>query len=949
MSPLAFQVDPETVRRFDRPGPRYTSYPTAVEFHDGVGAAQYRERLAAADAVGAEAPLSLYVHIPFCAKHCSYCGCHVIATPKREVAASYLGYLGRELELVAAELPRRRVLAQMHWGGGTPTYLDPDQLAQLHALVTAHFELLPDAEIAVEVDPRVTTAAHLETLARLGFNRLSLGVQDFTPEVQEAIGRGQTFEQTQILMATARRLGFAEGINLDLVYGLPHQNEVTFRASLERVVELRPDRLALYSFAYVPWVRPNQKRIDQAALPARETKMALYLAALERLLAAGYEPIGMDHFALPDDELARAAREGRLDRNFMGYTVKPASTMIAFGVSGIGDVTGGFFARSEEAVALLPGSRRRRAADRARVSPRRRRSRPPVRDPAADVQLPCRQARRRSALRHRLRRVLRERARRSRRGRGRGVRDARRRRGDRRARGTPLRAQRLHVVRSLSRSEARFRPAGLLAHGLGAAAMKRVVVVGGGIAGLATAFELRQRADRVGGGLEVRVLEAAPRLGGNLRTEHVDGYRVEWGPNGFLDNVPATLDLVRRLGHGNDLVRADAAAARRFLFRDGRLHLLPSGPASFLASPLLSVAGRLRVLGEPLARKHPGGDETVFEFASRRIGREAAAVLVDAMVSGVFAGDSRRLSLASCFPKMAEMERVHGGLVRAMIARQRERRRARRRLAALGDTGASAGEPARHGGPASPGGTLTSFRGGIECFVAALAAALGDAVETSRPVRALERSGPRGWALATGDGSRVDADAVVLAVPAAQAAPLLAPLDDAVAALLRSIPSAPLAVVALAYDARALGSAPDGFGFLVPRGEALRILGCLCDSNIFPGRAPAGRVLLRAMIGGAHDPGAGELSDGELVATASAEVARAMGFQATPERHWIFRHRAGISQYTVGHGERLGAIRSRLGAWPGLSLTGQSYFGISMNACVERAPAVADELLAALA
>lgn len=340
--------DPEVVQRFDRPGPRYTSYPTAVEFHDGVGESAYREHLARANREHAGEPLSLYIHIPFCAKHCSYCGCHVIATPKREIAREYLDYVGRELELVAALLPERRRLIQMHWGGGTPTYLEPEQLQQLYALVTRHFELLPDSERAIEVDPRVTTTAHLEALAGLGFNRLSFGVQDFTPAVQAAIGRGQTFEQTKTLMESARRVGFADGINLDLVYGLPLQTEATFRDSLDLVTELRPDRLAIYSFAFVPWIRPNQKKIDQADLPAREAKMALYFAALEKLLDAGYEPIGMDHFALPGDELARAARAGRLDRNFMGYTVKPSNAMIAFGVSGIGEVEGGFFANEKK-------------------------------------------------------------------------------------------------------------------------------------------------------------------------------------------------------------------------------------------------------------------------------------------------------------------------------------------------------------------------------------------------------------------------------------------------------------------------------------------------------------------------------------------------------------------------------------------------------------------------
>jgi oxygen-independent coproporphyrinogen-3 oxidase len=342
MNELRFHVDPELVRRFDRPGPRYTSYPTAVEFHEGVTEVDYRRHLEQA-AARPDDPLSLYVHIPFCKKHCSYCGCHVIATPRHEIARDYLGDVRRELALAAEPLGARRKIVQMHWGGGTPTYLEPDELEQLHAHVTDRFELVPGAEVAIEVDPRVTTRAQLETLARLGFNRLSMGVQDFTPEVQEAIGRGQTFDETRALVEAAREVGFHEGINLDLVYGLPLQSERSFHDNLDRLLELRPDRLALYSFAYVPWIRPNQKRIDAAQLPVRDEKLALYLAALTRLVAAGYEPIGMDHFALPGDELARAARAGRLDRNFMGYTVKPASTMIAFGVSGIGEVAGGFF------------------------------------------------------------------------------------------------------------------------------------------------------------------------------------------------------------------------------------------------------------------------------------------------------------------------------------------------------------------------------------------------------------------------------------------------------------------------------------------------------------------------------------------------------------------------------------------------------------------------------
>jgi oxygen-independent coproporphyrinogen-3 oxidase len=338
-----FTVDEGLLRRFDKPGPRYTSYPTAVEFHDGVGAAEYEATLAAADAAGADAPLSLYMHLPFCEHRCLFCGCHVVITKKRDVAAEYLEYLKREIDLVAARLPRRRSVVQLQWGGGTPTYFSPAQLRDLFDYTAERFTMAPGAEIAVEVDPRVTTREHLDTLVSVGFNRLSLGVQDLTPEVQRTITRNQDLEQTRLLVEEARAAGFTEGINIDLIYGLPRQRLETFERSLGQAIDLGPDRVAVYSFAYVPWIRGHQKKLDKADLPSPDLKFRLYLAATERFLDAGYEPIGMDHFALPGDELARAARERRLHRNFMGYTVQPASDMLAFGVSGIGDVQGGYF------------------------------------------------------------------------------------------------------------------------------------------------------------------------------------------------------------------------------------------------------------------------------------------------------------------------------------------------------------------------------------------------------------------------------------------------------------------------------------------------------------------------------------------------------------------------------------------------------------------------------
>jgi oxygen-independent coproporphyrinogen-3 oxidase len=330
----------DLLRQYDRPGPRYTSYPTAVEFNSTFDESAYRARVEAAAAL-TDAPLSLYVHLPFCEARCSYCGCMVIITQKREVAARYLEYLEREVGMLAAALGSRRRVVQHHWGGGTPTYLTPPQIQRLHDVVSRHFDFDPDAERAIEIDPRVTTREQLVLLRRLGFNRLSMGVQDFTPAVQEAINRHQTEAQTRELYACAREIGF-DSINVDLIYGLPGQGLDSFRRTLDSVVEMRPERIAVYSYAHVPWLRPHQKAIDVTRLPDAGLKFELFGAAIETFLGGGYAPIGMDHFALPGDELAVAARERRLHRNFMGYTTRPAPDMFGVGVSAIGDVRGAF-------------------------------------------------------------------------------------------------------------------------------------------------------------------------------------------------------------------------------------------------------------------------------------------------------------------------------------------------------------------------------------------------------------------------------------------------------------------------------------------------------------------------------------------------------------------------------------------------------------------------------
>lgn len=338
--PVSREVTAELLRTHDREGPRYTSYPTAVEFHEGVTADTYEELLAQADAAAAE-PLSMYVHLPFCEERCLYCGCHVIISPHKERAEPYLELLEREIDLVARRLPNRRGVSQLHFGGGTPTYHRADELDRLLAFWGARFHAVPGAELAVEVDPRVTTPAHLDVLADHGFNRVSMGVQDFTPKVQEAIGRIQSPALTSALIDHARRRGYA-GINVDLIYGLPHQRPEDFEKTVDAVIAMGIDRAAVYSFAYMPWMKSHQRSIDETDLPDRETKFALFAVARERFLAAGYVPIGMDHFARPEDELARARRAGKLRRNFQGYTVIPAPDVVGLGISGIGDVRGAY-------------------------------------------------------------------------------------------------------------------------------------------------------------------------------------------------------------------------------------------------------------------------------------------------------------------------------------------------------------------------------------------------------------------------------------------------------------------------------------------------------------------------------------------------------------------------------------------------------------------------------
>jgi oxygen-independent coproporphyrinogen-3 oxidase len=331
-------IDDGLLRRFDVPGPRYTSYPTADRFVEAFGEADYALALQQRRSGGSLAlPLSIYVHIPFCESLCYYCACNKVITKHHSKSAEYLRYLTRELEMQAQHLGQGHAVSQMHLGGGTPTFMNDEELADLMAMVQRHFTLVPGGEYSIEVDPRTVTPQRLEHLHRLGFNRLSFGVQDFDPTVQKAVHRIQPAEQVFELVAAARRIGF-ESVNVDLIYGLPQQTPESFRHTLERVRELRPDRIALYAYAHLPARFKPQRRIVVAELPPAADKLAMLSISLDVFNQAGYVYVGMDHFALPDDALAVAKRQGRLHRNFQGYSTQPDCDLIALGVSAIGRI-----------------------------------------------------------------------------------------------------------------------------------------------------------------------------------------------------------------------------------------------------------------------------------------------------------------------------------------------------------------------------------------------------------------------------------------------------------------------------------------------------------------------------------------------------------------------------------------------------------------------------------
>ena len=328
------RVSEEFLSRYNRPGPRYTSYPTAPVWNDSFGPADLEKVHAQADA--AKSPVSLYMHIPFCESLCLFCACNVIIQKNKAVAPPYLEILRREITSVSSAVSKDRPVVQFHWGGGTPTYLTPPQIEDLFGFTQDHFTFSPDAEIGIEVDPRVTSREHLETLRKLGFNRLSMGIQDFHPLVQKTINRVQPYELTRDLIQSARDLGF-DSVNVDLIYGLPYQTAETFAHTVDQILQLTPDRVALFSYAHVPWLKKQQNSFE-GHLPEGMQKFEIFRTGLLKFLEAGYLYIGMDHFAKPGDELAVSQQNRTLHRNFQGYTTKAGADLYGMGITAISGI-----------------------------------------------------------------------------------------------------------------------------------------------------------------------------------------------------------------------------------------------------------------------------------------------------------------------------------------------------------------------------------------------------------------------------------------------------------------------------------------------------------------------------------------------------------------------------------------------------------------------------------
>jgi len=451
----------------------------------------------------------------------------------------------------------------------------------------------------------------------------------------------------------------------------------------------------------------------------------------------------------------------------------------------------------------------------------------------------------------------------------------------------------------------------------------RVAILGAGIAGLTVAHALRRETSRGGAPLELEVFEAGPRAGGRIQSTEAGGFLIEWAADAFQTGPGPARSLITELGLDGERLEASADAARRYIFSRGRLHLVPSAPASVVGFSALTPGGRLRVLAEPLLAERVPREESVHAFASRHIGEEAARVMLGAFVRGVYAGDSKKLSVDAAFPRMREMERKHRSLAVAMAKGRRRGGRERR--------------------------TLWTLARGMGSLMERLAESLGPSLRLGMPALHLSRvpeyAAPTPFTVRFASGESRSFDAVVVATPAPDAAALLRDLDIEAAKAVREIPCTGVTVVALAFRDEAFRSKPDGYGFLVAPGEDLSILGAVFESNLFPGRAPKGFFLVRAILGGVERPDLVTLPDAQLIGLACQALDRAIGLKGGPDKTWVKRQENAIPQYTLGHRERVAAAMKRLGSFPGLYLAGSAYRGVSVGSIVEDADRVAGWLL----
>jgi len=461
--------------------------------------------------------------------------------------------------------------------------------------------------------------------------------------------------------------------------------------------------------------------------------------------------------------------------------------------------------------------------------------------------------------------------------------------------------------------------------------MLEVLIIGGGISGL-TVAHASGLLERPG---SCELWESSGRLGGTIGTDRAEGYSVDWGPNGFLDREPLTLRLADELGLKELLEPANSKSEKRFIVKHGQLHPVPFSPLKMLATGLLGPLEKDRVFCEPcIAARSDDSDESVFDFAARRIGRAAAETFVDPMVSGIHGGLARELSLPSCFPIMREMETRYGGLVKALIARQREKRRSR-------DAGSATGK--KSGGPAGPGGHLTSFKSGFDLIIQRLGDRVQPAIRKNRQVAWMRRS-ENGWEIADQTGLTVQTKKVVVACPTYSAAIILKDFDRELSAAFDSIPYAPIIVVATGHKREDVRHPLDGFGFLIPRTQGIRTLGSIWTSSIFSERAPEGFVQFRSMLGGAGDPSVLELSDEQLWNTLRKELDPLIGIKNDPAFMRVFRWERGIPQFKLGHRERRARIEQLVSRHPGLFITGNAYYGVGLNECVKMAYKVAQQI-----